>query len=515
MTTLLPRPPWRNQGDSRKPAMTLRRKVIITACAAVALSGTGYGVTSLVGYLINKHDTCMNAGPTVVMHEGAAGECVGISDGSYPFAPGSQAVAAVLSKIKAENQWVRTQHAGHYVSIAYLLPISETGGGVQPASTQAEQLEGAYTAQYRANHVLDSTPYVQLLVASSGTQAAEWRYTNQLVADDVRSQHLVAVAGIGVSLNATIAEVRQLAVDDAIPVFASSITSNAFDNIPDMVRMVPSNAQDVSAVLRYIWPAARTAMLIEDLNSSDSYDSTMVKGFDQGFRGDGHHITAVLTYNTTGEVSPSDQVAAWNSNKINQLTLSICDNAASYVLWAGRGRDLGTLLDDLTNRDCLTKRITIVTGDDVTDMPITAGVKSALATDVTLEYAGEANPGEWQRGSGAVFNQGRQGFGAFSTTFRQRFPGASDGDGDAMTGYDAMWTAISAADLAGASPSPGGVDLELNQLHVLGASGPINLTGVYQGSDDGSNPVDKVIPILGVNSDGAFVFTKLEYPPFR
>jgi hypothetical protein len=36
-----------------------------------------------------------------------------------------------------------------------------------------------------------------------------------------------------------------------------------------------------------------------------------------------------------------------------------------------------------------------VTGDDVTDMPITAGVKSALATDVTPEYAGEANPGEW------------------------------------------------------------------------------------------------------------------------
>ena len=65
--------------------MTLRRKVIITACAVVALSGCGYGVTSLASYLVTAHDTCMNAGPTVVMHEGAAGECVGISDGSYPF----------------------------------------------------------------------------------------------------------------------------------------------------------------------------------------------------------------------------------------------------------------------------------------------------------------------------------------------------------------------------------------------------------------------------------------------
>lgn len=277
---------------------------------------------------------------------------------------------------------------------------------------------------------------------------------------------------------------------------------------------MPSNAEDVSAVLRYIWPNARTAMLIEDLNPSDSYDTTMVSGFTTGFRGDGHDINAVLTYNTAGEVSPTDAVAAWNSNKINQLTLSICDNPASYVLFAGRGRDLGTLLDDLTNRDCLRKPITIVTGDDVTDMPITAGVRSALADHVTLEYAGEANPQEWERGSGSVFNQGQQGFGSFNTTFGQQFPGVPDADGDAMTGYDAMWTAISAADLAGASPSPGGVDLELNQLHVLGASGPINLTGVYQGSHDGSNPVDKVIPILGVTSDGAFVFRKLEYPPF-
>jgi hypothetical protein len=46
------------------------------------------------------------------------------------------------------------------------------------------------------------------------------------------------------------------------------------------------------------------------------------------------------------------------------------------------------------------------------------------------------------------------------------------------------------------------------------AGGPINLTGVYQGSNDGSNPVHKVIPIMGVNSAGAFVFKKLEYPPF-
>jgi ABC-type branched-subunit amino acid transport system substrate-binding protein len=514
MTTMLPRPPWRNQGHTRKAPMALRRKVIIAASAVVALSGCGYGVASLAGFLINQRDTCMNSGPTIVMHQGAAGECVGISDGSYPFAPGNGAVAAALTKIKAEDEWVRANHPGHYVSVAFLLPISATGGGVQPASTQAEQLEGAYTAQYRANQVLNSTPYIQLLVASSGTQAAEWRYTNQLIASDVHSQHLVAVAGIGVSLTATIAEVKQLAEDDRIPVFASSVTSNAFDNIPNMVRMVPDNAEDVSAVLQYIWPDARTAMLMEDQNPTDSYDTTMVSWFTNGFRGDGHVINAILTYNTRGEVNPKDAVAAENSNRINTLTSSICQNTANYVLFAGRGRDLGTLLDDLNNRNCLTKPITIVTGDDVTDMPITAGVRSALASRVTLLYAGEANPQEWERGSGSLYKQGRQGFSWFSTTFGQLFHGVPDGDGDAMTGYDAMWSAISAADQAGSSPSAADVDLAVNQLHVLGASGPISLTGTFQGSVDGSNPVDKVIPILQVTSDGAYAFKKLESPPF-
>ena len=83
--------------------MTLRRKVIITACAVVALSGCGYGVTSLASYLVTAHDTWMNAGPTVVMREGAAGECVGISDGSYPFAPGSRAMATVLCSAPADR----------------------------------------------------------------------------------------------------------------------------------------------------------------------------------------------------------------------------------------------------------------------------------------------------------------------------------------------------------------------------------------------------------------------------
>jgi hypothetical protein len=500
MTTMLPRPPWRSRGDSRKPIMTLRRKVIITVCAAVALSGCGYGVTSLANFLINQHDTCMNSGPTVVMHEGAAGECVGISDGSYPFAPGSRAMAAVLSKIRLEDQSVDKQAAegAVYVSVAYLLPISAIGAGVEPVSAQVEQLQGAYTAQWYANrHEIQGTrPLIKLLVATGGTQAAQWKTTDQFIEQDVASQHLVAVAGIGVSLATTIAEVKQL-TGDGIPVFASSITSDDFNSITNMVRVVPSNDQDVSAMLKYIWPKASSAILIADTNQTDSYAKTLVHWFHDGFTGDGHSILETLSYSTFGEVSTTDTTGQQVGSEIGQMVTNICSSSAHLVLFAGRGQELAQLLDDL-NTSCQTKTpITIVTGDDVTDMPHV----SQEPANVTLYYAGEANPGEWQRGSGSVFADGQRGFAQFLHAFTTEFPSGSDNDGDAMIGYDAMLTSITAIRLAGpASPSPGAVIRKLSLLQdsgqVLGASGPIDLAADYTLSKVASNPVNKVIPIL-------------------
>ena len=70
-----------------------------------------------------------------------------------------------------------------------------------------------------------------------------------------------------------------------------------------------------------------------------------------------------------------------------------------------------------------------------------------------------------------------------------------------MIGYDAMLTSITAIRLAGTeSPSPGAVIRKLSLLQgsgqVLGASGPIDLAADYTLSTVGSNPVNKVVPIL-------------------
>jgi hypothetical protein len=525
--------PWRGRHD--KAEMTSRRKAVIAVGALLVLAGSGYGVNRVLNHIDHARAadarldaiaaaTCMNQGPTVVMWEGkgSARECVGITDGSFPFVRGNRAMALVLMKIKTEDKWVMQQAAAgvRYVSIAYLLPISATGG-VEPASTAIEQLEGAYTAQWYANHNNvqgGTTPLIQLLVASSGTQAAQWSHTDQFIENDVHSQHLVAAAGIGVSLAATIDEVRQLAGED-IPVFGSGISSDAFNDILNMVRVVPSNSEDVSAALKFIH-GAKSAILIEDTNSEDSYSETLSNEFFKGFKDNGGSIGGPLTYTTLGEINPTGAVGQNVNHSIGSMMSEICGSTTQLILFAGRGRELAQLLTDLDTRICQRKQITIVTGDDVTDMPpvpLSRTVTNGL-TNVRLYYSGDASPTEWERGSGSTFDAGQEGFDRFQETFTSQFPRVSLADGNAMIGYDATYTSINAARLAGTTnPSPEDVATKLSLLQgadqVLGATGPIDLSADYLHNKMASNPVNKAIPILQW-TPGDITFVKVEYPPF-
>jgi hypothetical protein len=84
-------------------------------------------------------------------------------------------------------------------------------------------------------------------------------------------------------------------------------------------------------------------------------------------------------------------------------------------------------------------------------------------------------------------------------------------------GYDAILTCISAIHLAGeanpAAVTVGGVSQELSALQgsrtVYGASGPIDLSGIYSGGQ-GSNPVSKVVPILRLSIGGTVTFVDLQ-----
>ena len=494
------------------PRLTVRAKSLVVAVCVLALGAIGFGVYIPVHDALNR--PCMRKGATVVTHQGASGECVGITDGSFLFDP---ALGDVEHMVRQENRQVVKNHAKNYVSVVLLLPISADKGSILSMANAVEQVRGAYTAQHYANrnNVDGITPYIQLLIGNDGYQADEWQPATSVI-ERASDRHIAAVSGLGLSLDGTEKAIRELTAK-SIPAFGATLTSDSYDNIKGFVRASPSNVDNVAAALSYVERQYSRAVLVEDGNSGDSYASTLVSGFKKFSAIPGHKIVGVEPYDTT-ERDKGGQSAAERARlqtevatRISQMTVDICAAQPAVVLFAGRGQDLGVLLHAFSN-SCLDKQIRIVSGDDVTNLPDNAQLRRDLAGHVTVDYAGVAHPGEWTLShnakTAAVEAEGAQGFRTFDTAFRPLFPGGYLTDGNSMMAYDATLTATTAIRLTEQQqPQPDAVVNELGALQgahkVLGASGPIQFTANYQTSHTGSNPVGKPIPIVRLSADGS------------
>jgi ABC-type branched-subunit amino acid transport system substrate-binding protein len=259
-----------------------------------------------------------------------------------------------------------------------------------------------------------------------------------------------------------------------------------------MVRVAPSNKQEVDQILAYARATlkAHSALLVEDTNPTDSYTQTIGTEFASAFPDKTHQLLPPQTYNTDPSVDPTGQVT---SSQLSQIPLDICTGKPDIVLFGGRGKDLATLIGDLAHRPCAVP-VTIVTGDDVINMPVQGNtpVLEGLASRVTVYYAGEFNPGEWSAPTGDVlvagqnvYSQAQAGYLASTRELSTLFPGAAPLDANVAMAYDAVLTSAAAIRLAGGGidPSTGAVAQELNKIQgprtVYGASGPIQLSGFY------------------------------------
>src|SRR5699024_4276458 len=99
------------------------------------------------------------------------GQCVGITDADHIF---HESYTEVQNLIAEENERVA---GGHVVTVA--VQGTFTFGEVSPMDPVRMQrsLEGAYTAQMRANHthhLSDPTPQIRLVLANVGGQQEQW-----------------------------------------------------------------------------------------------------------------------------------------------------------------------------------------------------------------------------------------------------------------------------------------------------------------------------------------------------
>ncbi|AEW99289.1 ABC transporter substrate-binding protein [Streptantibioticus cattleyicolor] len=500
-----------------------RARATVVLLCVLALGGACYGLYGPVTELLDP--PCMRSGATDVTHRGAGGECIGITDGAFVF---DSALGDVERRIREEDEQVVRDHPHNYASVVLLLPISSDKGSIMSMTNAVEQVKGAFTAQYYTNrHSVEGiSPYIRLLIGSDGYQANESAAAADVIERAAAREHIAAVSGLGLSLDGTQDTVRRLTARQ-IPVFGATVTADTFNNIRNFVRVSPGNADNTRAAVDYVAAQYRRAVLVEDENGGDSYDATMVDGFNGLSRHSSLKIVQTETYDTTDRDRPGLSGQARQeaedvvNTRISQMPVDICAAQPAVVLFGGRGQDLGTLLHALSSA-CLDKPITLISGDDVTNLPDTARLRQDLADGrLTVEYAGVAHPDEWnvsQNSAGPQDEQdGKQGFTVFHTAFEGLFRGDPLSDGNTMMAYDATLAAVSAIRLTALpQPKPEAVAAELGALHdahrVLGSTGPLRFTADYRGSDNGSNPVDKAIPILRLRRDGSSEVRTVEWP---
>jgi hypothetical protein len=480
------------------------KKPLLIGLAVVVFLGI---VVAAVGVTTNINEaqrTCDNS----VEKRGEGQECIGVTDGNFVF---SAELADVERRIHDENVAVAATGKPH-VSIAYFLPMTHSADDTQPLAWVQHQLEGAFLAQYRANHDVASgnLPLIRVLLANPGSKMTQWEPVVAEIARRTTSpDRLVAVAGIGQSLETARQAMRRLS-EQQIPIIGSTITADDLSEIPGLLRAASPNSAEALAAATYAKGTARTALLIQDTNDSDLYPKTLASAYTQGFTDDSHHLA--------GQTELYDSSLPGVNNTFLQMSPNICFSKPDVVFFAGRGVDLANLVIQLGGRNCQDQHITILSGDDVSIVPFEqTSIRRALESGITVRYTALAHPAAWTNASKAFSPDSVQTFtddaSKCATCLRALFPNDTLDDASAIMAHDAILTAVRAIRLAsgssGAVVSPRDVLQVKNRLHdtgaVPGASG-------WMSFDEHGTARDKVVPILEVKPDGTRVFIQLSTP---
>ncbi|GAB3429277.1 hypothetical protein GCM10027569_73950 [Flindersiella endophytica] len=425
-------------------------------------------------------------------------------------------LADVEAKIRRENRWVRQQES--YVSVVLLGPITRGKNDIISAEGILHQLQGAFVAQRAANRTKQygGTPYVQLLIANSGSRAQQWQYAvEEIKHRGGSSDRVVAVVELGPStpeLQAGAVALAAYGERNPIPVVGSVITADQVAvskaGLPTLVRVAPTNSQEGAAAATYAKQAlgARTALLIQDVD--DLYSKSLATAFVREFADTSHRFVARPESYSSGLDDPDP------ANLVLNMRPEICGGGGEkpdVVYFAGRSSALEALLDQLGAHPCDNDRpVTILTGDDASNLPagrMRAGIEEGL---VQLRFTSLAHPDMWKPGDGRDPLAMRFTDAETSDSFPALFQGESLDDGLAIMGHDAVLVTVRAIRATHRNVIPANVTQQLSQLHgrsgaVVGASGAISF-------DQRGNPEDKTMAILQLRGNGSGCFLGLVSP---
>ncbi|MFE5970432.1 hypothetical protein [Streptomyces sp. NPDC056463] len=211
----------------------------LTKAAALVVALAVLGATVWAGIVVLGPDPACGKGIEERGPEGSR-ECTGVTDGSYVFADNLREVSA---RIKTENERIKGEP---HVSVAVMLPMAPTQAFEQQKTLH--EVQGAYLAQYRANHDSNSKkPAIRLLLANPGRSHAHWRpVAEQLGAmSESTTDNLRAVIGFDVSTATTQAAIGYLTRERGIPVVGGPHTPPAAGNSAQRAPAGPGGARGV------------------------------------------------------------------------------------------------------------------------------------------------------------------------------------------------------------------------------------------------------------------------------
>jgi hypothetical protein len=185
----------------------------------------------------------------------------------------------------------------------------------------------------------------------------------------------------------------------------------------------------------------------------------------------------------------------------NQMA-GLCAKNPDVIYFAGRGRDLAKFPAPPAKTHCAEKPLTVLTGDDASQVLQVNGadeVKQALRdSHIKLVFTGLAHPGAWATDP-VAFNQATVAPFRTGGTFDTSFSDEQRDDGQAITGYDCVLTAVHTIRLGNSSQVTGS-DV-LGEIHALPGQDIAGASGWISVLNDAS-PDNKAIPIVRINGDG-------------
>ncbi|WP_067477181.1 ABC transporter substrate-binding protein [Nocardia amamiensis] len=471
----------------------------VVLVVVVALVGALVGVPAVVEWTKRCGDGVARVGPY--------DECVGVTDGSVVFAP---ELADIEERIRKENSDVVSRSV-NYVSVVLLLPITWQRDDVVTREWVRHHLEGAHLAQLAANHTTlmgGDTPLIRLLLANAGSGLGQWSSALDELERRRASERIVAVTGIGLSVDNAVHAMHRLA-DSGMPMIGSTITADTLTGIRGFLRVSPTNAALARAAANYVESHAKSAVLVRDLNPHDHYTATLGDQFAKYFQGS--------TPRFTGRTELYDSVNPGVDNTFHLMMPNICAAGPDVVFFAGRALHATTFIQALAGRNCQDKKIKVLTGDDMAFYSIPdVALRTALDSQVSVVYTELAHPDAWNGNHPDVFNRDSirqfsddcQGPACYRTLSADRLD-----DAVAIVAYDAVLTAVRAIRLGS-----GGGGNTLGPEHVLQAMLRLNGETAVPGAsgkmsfDDGGNPINKPVAMLEVLPGHPPKFDRVSWP---